>query len=542
MNATRLEPHRPWQAVRLSPWDKKRNQRRRFQSVIGTCILLLVATGELQLSQAPAQDVQLRKFPHTFGIPQSTTLHSGSRSDDDADFLIDRHALSEFFKRHVEFRLFAWVSQASYLKSPDIQDELGLSSSQYHQFPRLFVDYGAWTTALVRRTRKDPSVPTVLYVDTTTPEGKAIKELTDQILGVLTPKQKKHLQKMDRYLWLRNCGVASLLQVVAEDGRVGKLKEIQDAENEIWSRHAIRGLKEWHLTIDRVATLLAESEQGSYYGLARHFKDNPIWADTAILTLEQEDEDPNRDKSWDNELDEIIDWDNHATTFEYLLDGNFSKRELVINREDIQFSSHLSFLINSSYWENFKTGSNRFNFVEAQHTQYSQIQDEISREYQALKKQIAELGNSPAEEKLKAELKKAKHALSDKEIRRVFNEVLTPEQQKLVVQEYRKLRFLTMGPYQIILAKEDLDDEIKSLIRDEFSGYRDALEEIERECYRELLEIYHDHAGVPRVDLEDRPSYLRPSLFLLIRNAVAPYEVVEPQKDDNVQGDRQSHR
>ncbi len=542
MNATQLAPCRPGRAIRLSPRAKKRDQRRLVQSVVVVCILLLVAMGYFHPSGLSAQDVQLRRFYIGHGVPQSTTRHSRSRADDNADILIDRQALTDVFKQHVGFRQIDWVGQPSYLKSPDIQDELGLSSSQYEQFPRLFIDYCGWLVAWARRTREDASIPTVLYIDKTTPDGEAIKELTDQILGVLTPKQKKHLEKMDRYLWLRNCGVASLLQVVSEDGRVGKLKEIQDAENEIWSRHAIRGLKEWQLTIDRVATLLVESEQGTYYGFARHFKDNPIWADTAILTLEQEDDSPGRKKAWNSELDEIIDWDSHAIIFGFPLDGNFSKRELVINREDFQPDDHLNFLISSSWWETYKTGSNRLNFVQAQFTHASQIQDDISRERQALTKQIAELGSSPVEERLKAELIKAKHALSDKQTRRIYNEVLKPEQQRLVVEEYRKLRYLTMGPYQIILAKEDLDDDIKSLIRDEFSGFRDTLEEIEQECYRELLEIYHDHPGVPRIDLDDRPSYLRPSLFLMIRNAVTPYEVVQPRTSDDAQEDRQDQR
>lgn len=353
--------------------------------------------------------------------------------------------------------------------------------------------------------------------------GRRYEELQEshrEIEELLSESQISKLDRIERYLLLRREGAVALLERIAGDGDVEGIEQLQAEENQVWGEHSQQAKRIWQDVMDKVVAIVSfDSEAADYPKMAEVYLRYPAWADSSLFWLHAKEDawqDPGLvgEKAVFNQMAGL-------QAFQYYpLDGNFvfeASKERLPNPVE----GWLGFTVSSSYWETRKTGENAFGLDDWQFDKYDQILMDINASLGDIERRLDLLGDSKVDKSVRAKLLAAKHDLSKQLNERVWDEVLLPFQRAAILDAVRKHANFQFGPLGTVL-RSKLPEEIKKKVRREFAEFEKRLAEIETRCYDQLLGIVNKKAGDHILDATDRPEYLRPSMYFIIKNANQP--------------------
>lgn len=384
------------------------------------------------------------------------------------------------------------------LRCEELQQELRLSQRQRSQLLTLLDDYRTNLFAIIAN-RRVSSSPGSLQVS---PE---LAESEEDILAVLNPDQKKQLVAFDRYLFLRNSGVAEFVQHHSSkpDEALDQSAELFEVELKLWKSAREDAGERWRETCQQVRAALEKSPQlTAWWDQRAEVLESPLGSDLVthgyaggVEKLKQLRGDSRQlvKKAFEQKASLFI-------TDEGMV-GESS------GEHDYGAVGGLRTITSSLRLQQAYTGANDLDFSESQLNEIGEVfTDKLSSRLNEM------LLRQPAVTEAQAKVER------ERLISETFDaiwEVFLPRQQQTLT-EIAKFRLeLLAGPLQL-LEQPECTDKLKAQLEQIYSQYRRDLLEIEVQLQKRLFELLREYGHLDGTFTSDnRPNYLPPSLIVM---------------------------
>jgi hypothetical protein len=325
-------------------------------------------------------------------------------------------------------------------------------------------------------------------------------EKEKKILSMLSKVQIRRLNEIDQYMALRCQGSLYFAELICNEPVSESIRNVvSQKEADLILASYERGRQIWLTSLSKIEKHLAEQPEMLIWWQEQKVNfANTIYADVVCQNLNS--------KHFSEYLGEPI----HDKKFPVIFEDNYQLElggdgHWVVKNHNFK-DLRLSFwnLITLIYDQQQRLGLNEFDLSESQVIELSRIRQEATDEADAI-------GENLSREERQREWQK----IARDHITRAWNEILLPRQRDLITKLIRD-RYRTMaGPLEVLF-REELDENTKQTVRNEFVKCRDQLLEVEAQLMADLLAVVRKELNPPNlITGEVRPKYLQPSLCLL---------------------------